>query len=192
MLPPDAEPSEDLTGLLKRWRAGDAAALDSFAPLVYAELRRVARRQLGRERDGHTLASAAVVNEAFLRLIRHPDVDWQDRAHFFAVAAQMIRRILVDHARRKVAAKRDGGPPVELDDNAARVQPQPVELIALDTALKRLAELDPQQAKIVELRYFGGMSNEETAEALGISVRTVARHWSTARLFLLREINGKK
>ena len=185
--------TDDVTALLKRWSSGDAAALDSLAPLVYAELQRLAHRQLGRERDGHTLQSTALVNEAFLRLIKHPEVKWQDRAHFFAVSSEMIRRILVDHARKRQASKRGAGiTMVVINESVVQspVQGAPgaVELIALDDALKLLAKLDQVQSKVVELRFFGGLSVEETACALGIAPRTASRYWATARLWLLREI----
>jgi len=184
-------PPEDITGLLHRWRGGDAAALESLTQIVYEELRRLARRQLQRERREHTLQSTALVNEAFLRLIRHPNVEWQDRAHFFAVSSQLIRRILVDHARQRVAAKRDGGIRVaELQDGMAQTNQRPEELIALDAALEELAKLDPLQSQVVELRFFSGLSMEETAEVMGLSARTVARYWATARLWLMRELSA--
>ena len=183
----------DVTTLLKRWSSGDAAALDSLAPLVYAELRRLAKRHMTREPADHTLQSTALVNEAFLRLIKHPEVQWQDRAHFFAVSSQMIRRILVDHARQSHAAKRGAGViHIAIDENLGHSAPRALELLALDDALDALTLLDPIQAKVVELRFFGGLSVEETACALNVAPRTVIRYWSTARLWLLRELSGKK
>ena len=184
----------DVTILLKRWSSGDSSALDSLAPLVYAELRRLAHRHMIQEPGGHTLQSTALVNEAFLRLIKHPDVQWQDRAHFFAVSSQMIRRILVNHARQSHAAKRGAGViHIAIDENLNQsvTGPRALELIALDDALDALTQLDPIQSKVVELRFFGGLSVEETACALDVAPRTVIRYWSTARLWLLRELSGK-
>ncbi len=182
--------SEEVTLLLRRWSGGDASALEALAPLVYAELRRLAHRQLARERDDHTLQSTALVNEAFLRLIRGPEVEWQDRAHFYAVSSQMIRRILVDHARQRHAGKRGAGAAmVELNEELMPGAPRAVELIALDDALSGLAKLDPVQSQVVEMRFFGGLSTEEIACALGIAPRTVGRYWASARLWLLREMS---
>ncbi len=185
--------SEDVTLLLRRWSGGDASALEALAPMVYTELRRLAHRQLARERDDHTLQSTALVNEAFLRLIRGPEVQWQDRAHFYAVSSQMIRRILVDHARQKHAEKRGAGAAMmELNEELAPGAPRAMELIALDDALADLAKLDSVQSQIVEMRFFGGLSTEEIACALGIAPRTVRRYWASARLWLLREMSREK
>ena len=185
--------NEDLTGLLRKWGEGDPAALEALTPIVYAELRRMAHRQLARERNEHTLQSTALVNEAFLRLISGPDVAWQDRAHFFAVSSQLIRRILVDHARTREAAKRGSGATmVEFEEALIAGQPKAIELIALDDALEALAKLDPIQSKIVELRFFGGLSTEEIAHALKRSPRSIGRSWASARLWLLREMKREK
>jgi len=181
--------NNDVTGLLRRWSGGDASALEALTPMVYAELRQLAHRHMSRESKGHTLQATALVNEAFLRLMRSPDVKWQDRAHFFAVSSQVIRRILVDHARQRSAEKRGPGltmVDVDLDQNAGA--PRALDLMALDDALEALAQLDPVQSRVVEMRFFGGLSAEEIACALGIAPRTVGRYWSTARLWLLREL----
>ncbi|HET8548308.1 MAG TPA: sigma-70 family RNA polymerase sigma factor [Bryobacteraceae bacterium] len=183
----------DVTSLLINWGKGDQKALEELTPLVYAEMRRVAQRYLRRERSDHTLQGTALVHEAFLRLIDQRNVQWQNRAHFFGVAAQMIRRILVDYARSRHTAKR-GADAVRLSlDEAAggMVEARDIDLIALDDALNRLAQLDPQQSRIVELRFFTGLSIEETAEVLGISPATVKRDWVTAKALLYRELTGK-
>jgi RNA polymerase sigma factor (TIGR02999 family) len=158
-------------------------------PLVYEELRRVARRHLGRERPNHTLQSSALVHEAYLRLVENVQPQWQNRAHFFGVAAQVMRHLLVDHARNCRAAKRGGGAPrITLDAEIALPQKREVDLEALDDALHRLAKLDLQQSQMIELRFFGGLSIEETAIVLGISPATVKREWATARAWLQREL----
>jgi RNA polymerase sigma factor (TIGR02999 family) len=160
-------------------------------PLVYNELRQIARRYLRREVRNQTVHSGTLVHEAYLKLVDQKDVHWQNRAHFFGVAAQLMRRILVDHARRRAAAKRGaGGYSLSLNLTAPAAGRQPVELIALDEVLNRLSKLDPQQAQIVELRFFGGLSIEETAEALGISPATVKREWAVAKAWLHREMHG--
>jgi RNA polymerase sigma factor (TIGR02999 family) len=179
----------DLSLLLKRWRQGDRDALERLMPLVYEELRRIARHYLKNERRGHTLESTALVHEAFLRLIDQRSVQWQNRAHFFGIASQMMRRILVDHARKRQAAKRDAAL-VRLSV-AERLVPdaeREPDLLALDQAIDALAALDPDQGRVVELRYFGGLTIEETAEVMGVSPATVKREWATARLWLKREI----
>ncbi len=177
--------TQDVTQLLQAWCAGDRAALDQLMPVVYHELRRLAEGQLRRERPGHSLQPTALVNEVYLQLIGQRQMDWRNRAHFFGAAAELMRRILVDHARAHNAAKRGGGAyKVSLGDVAAVIEQQGVEVIALDQALCELAQLDPQQARLVELRYFGGLSVEETAEALGLSPATVKRHWQSARAWL--------
>jgi RNA polymerase sigma factor (TIGR02999 family) len=179
----------DLTLLLKQWRQGDRDALERLMPLVYEELRRIARHYLRSERQGHTLESTALVHEAFLRLIDQRNVQWQNRAHFFGIASQMMRRILVDHARKRHAAKRDAA--LTRLSVAGRLVPAPErepDLLALDQAIEALAVLDPDQSRVVELRYFGGLTIEETAEVMGISPATVKRDWATARLWLKREI----
>jgi RNA polymerase sigma factor (TIGR02999 family) len=181
--------SQNITHLLKEWSDGDRRALDELTPLVYEELRQQAARYLRRERPGHSLQATALINEAFLRLIDVKDVQWQSRAHFFGIAANLMRRILVDHARRRDAEKR-GGPQVRLtlEDAFAVAREPDVDLLAIDEALNRLAAIDEQQARVVELRFFSGLSVEETAAALGVSPKTVKRDWSVARAWLRREI----
>lgn len=180
-----------VTELLVHWGQGDAGAREALIPLVYEELRRIARRRLRRERPNHTLQSAALVNEAYLRLVGQQPPHCQNRAHFFGVAAQLMRQILVDHARHRLAAKRGAGARgITLETNVALPQKPEVDLIALDDGLNRLASLDPQQSRVVELRFFGGLSIEETSEVLGISPATVKRDWATARAWLLREIKS--
>ncbi|MCL4781417.1 MAG: sigma-70 family RNA polymerase sigma factor [Bryobacterales bacterium] len=183
----------DVTTLLARWSSGDAGALEQLTPIVYDELRRIARRHLARERKDHTLQSTALVHEAYLRLIGGSASEYHNRQHFFAVAAQVIRRVLVDHARAVNAAKRGGGAQKILleDQPEASSPPENVaEVLALHEALERLAAFDQQQERIVELRYFAGLSIEETAEVLGISAATVKRDWVMARAWLARELKG--
>jgi RNA polymerase sigma factor (TIGR02999 family) len=185
--------SERVSKLLLNWGQGDQGAREALIPLVYDELRRLARRYLRRERPDHTLQSAALVNEAYLRLIRQEHPQWQNRAHFFGVAAQLMRHILVDHARNRAAAKRGAGAPrLTLDPDIALPQERDVDLIALDDALNQLAALDPQQSRLVELRFFGGLSIEETSVVLGVSPATVKREWATARAWLQREMRNKE
>lgn len=189
-MPPDS--SSQVSKLLVNWREGDEAAREALIPLVYDELRRLARRHLRRERPDHTLQSAALVHEAYLRLIRQDQPQWQNRAHFFGVAAQLMRHILVDHARNRAAAKRGAGAPrLTLDPEVALPQERDVDLVKLDDALNELAALDLQQSRVVELRFFGGLSIEETSVALGISAATVKREWATARAWLRREMKDK-
>lgn len=181
---------EDVTRLLAEWRGGNQAALDQLLPVVYDELRRLAAAYLRKERADHTLQSTALVHEAYLRLIGQREVQWQNRAHFFGVAAKMIRRILVDHARGKIAAKRGGAAvKLSLDEALAVSGKKDLDLVRLDEALHGLANLDPRQERIVELRFFGGLSIEETAEVVGISPATVKREWSVAKAWLLREVS---
>lgn len=181
-------PSE-VTQLLQQWSAGRAEALDRLMPLVYDELRRLAASYMRRERPDHTLGASGLVNEAFLRLVDQQDVRWQNRAHFFGIAAQAMRRILVDHARARASSKRGAGEPHLPLEEADALTPMPdADLLALDDALNRLAALDPQQSRIVELRFFGGLTIEETAEVLGISPATVGREWALARAWLYAEI----
>jgi RNA polymerase sigma factor (TIGR02999 family) len=166
-------------------------AREVLIPLVYEELRRIARRRLWRERPNHTLQSAALVNEAYLRLVDQEAPHCQNRAHFFGVAAQLMRQILVDHARHRLAAKRGAGAPgFTLNTKVGLPQKPEVDLIALDDALNRLARLDPQQSRVIELRFFGGLSIEETSVVLGVSPATVKREWATARAWLLREMKS--
>lgn len=182
-------PERDVTGLLLRWGGGDARAFDELAPLVYEELRRLARSHLRRERPGHTLQSTALVHEAYLRMVDQQSVNWQNRSHFYGIAAQMIRRILVDHARARHTHKRgDAAPKITLDEAIGAAQGRDLDLVALDDALQALAEIDPRQSRIVELRYFAGLSIEETAEVLQISPATVKRDWTAARAWLKREL----
>ena len=183
---------QDITGLLDDWGRGDRHALDRLLPVIYAELRRIAARQLRLEREGHTLQPTALVHEAYLRLVEQRSVDWQSRAHFFGVAAQVMRRVLVDHARMRNYQKRGGKlAHVELDEAATLATEQAAELVALDEALDALARLDPRKSRVVELRYFGGLSAEETAEVLGVSEVTVLREWGRAKAWLRREMSGK-
>jgi RNA polymerase sigma-70 factor (ECF subfamily) len=184
--------SQEITQLLLAWSDGDQAALDKLTPLVYAELRRLARGYMFGERPGHTLQTTALINEAYLRLIDWKNVRWQGRAHFFGVAAQVMRRILVDFARARHYAKRGGtAQQVSLDEAVTIHEDRSAEIIALDEALNSLAEIDPRKSQIVELRFFGGLSAKETAEALKVSLRTVEREWNSARAWLYRELRGK-
>lgn len=183
---PDTK-SNQVTELLRKWRAGDHAALDALMPLVYDELRRVAHNHLQRERFDHTLQSTAVVHEAYLRLVGGAR-QFQNRQHFFAVAAQLMRQILVDYARKHRSLKRDGGYKLVLDE-AMRLPDKDLDLVDLDDALKELSRLDARQGQIVELRFFGGLSIDETAEALSISHATVERSWASARAWLYRHMN---
>jgi RNA polymerase sigma factor (TIGR02999 family) len=180
---------KDVTRLLERWSGGDRDALDELTPLVYQELRKIARRQMMKERAEHTLESTALVHEAYLRLVDQKGSKWQNRAHFFAVASEMARRILVDHAKARNAKKR-GGPKVSLDDSPEPFVQQDADVIAINDALDELAKLDPRQAKIVELRYFAGLTIEETAEVIGVSTPTVKRDWLVARAFLQRALGA--
>lgn len=184
----------DVTRLLLDWSRGDPTALDRLMPLVYDELRTLARRSLRAERGGHTLQATALVHEAYLKLVDQRQVRWQDRAHFLAVTAQIMRRVLVDYARRHTSAKRGSGRPARPLDEAERLAaPAPLEdWLALDSALDRLAALDDRQARVVELRFFGGLTIEETAEVLQISPATVKDDWSLARGWLYRELRGAK
>jgi len=179
-----------VTEILANWGRGDPAALEALIPAVYDELRRIARRHLRGERPDHTLQSAALVNEAYFRLLEIKAPTWQNRAHFFGLAAQLMRHILVDHARNRLAAKRGGGAPrLTLDTKIARLRQPGMDLVALDDALNELAALDPLQSRIVEMRFFGGLSIEEAASVLDISPATVKRQWATARAWLLREMS---
>jgi RNA polymerase sigma-70 factor, ECF subfamily len=185
--------TSDVTTLLARWGSGDAQALEQLTPIVYDELKRIARRHLSRERRDHTLQSTALVHEAYMRLIGGSGAEYHNRQHFFAVAAQVIRRVLVDHARAVNAAKRGGGAQkIFLEDQpeASSAPENVAEVIALHEALDRLAAFDAQQARIVELRYFAGLSIEETADVVGVSAATVKRDWVMARAWLGRELQG--
>jgi RNA polymerase sigma factor (TIGR02999 family) len=176
-----------VTGLLLAWRGGDAAALERLIPLVHAELRRIARRFMRKERAGHSFQSSALVNEAYLRLIDAQNVDWQNRAHFFAITASLMRRILVDLARKRQARKRGGSAqPVVLDEAMVAGPGRHEDLVALDEALTALAALDQRKSKVVELRFFGGLTEAEIAETLEVSPETVRRDWRLAKIWLLR------
>lgn len=187
-----AQPSEhEVTQLLLSWGEGDQAALDKLAPLVHAELHRLAKCYMAQERPGHLLQTTALVNEAFLRLVSWKNVRWQNRAHFFGVSAQLMRHILVDFARTENYAKRGGNTCfVSLAEAADVLQEALPDLVALDAALDKLAALDPRQSRVVELRFFGGLSLEEIAEVLKVSLGTVKRDWSLAKLWLLRELSS--
>lgn len=181
---------DEVTQLLMNWNNGDKTALDQLIPLVHAELRRIARNHMGRESPGHTLQTSALINEAFLRLVDQQNVPWQNRSHFFAVSAQIMRHILIDHARRHAYAKRGGGArKVSFDEVVALTDRRADELVALDDALNLLADMDKRKSQIIELRFFGGLSIEETAEALKISPITVTREWRSAKAWLRREMN---
>lgn len=180
-----SSPSSPVTDLLVRWSRGDGSARDALVPLVYQELRRVARKCLAGQRSDQTLQPTALVHEAYLRLVKADSMEWENRAHFFAVAATMMRQILVDHARARSAAKRGGGViTMLLDQVAAAQRSNVVDLIVLDDAMKRLAALDERQCQIVELRFFGGLSIDETARVIDISPATTKREWATAKLWL--------
>jgi RNA polymerase sigma-70 factor, ECF subfamily len=182
----------EVTDLLHRWKAGDGEALDALLPLVYRELRRIADAYLRRESPGHTLQATALVNEAYMRLVKAQRLDWRNREQFFGVSANLMRQILVDHARRSAAAKRGGREAmVTLDDGLASADHTDEDLILLDAALTKLAHMDPFAARVVELRYFAGLTIQETAAVLETSPMTVKREWATARLWLHREIAGE-
>jgi RNA polymerase sigma factor (TIGR02999 family) len=182
-------PSQEVTKLLRAWSNGDKGALERLAPLVHKELHRLARRYLAGERPGHTLQVTALVNEAYLRLIDASQMQWQNRAHFFGVAAQLMRQILVDFARSRQSQKRGGEvTQVPLDEALVVSEEKEADLVALDDALKALAAIDPRRSQLVELRFFGGLSVEETAEVLKTSPRTVSREWSLAQAWLYREL----
>ncbi|HYN84137.1 MAG TPA: sigma-70 family RNA polymerase sigma factor [Pyrinomonadaceae bacterium] len=183
----------DITGLLHAWRGGDAAALDELMPLVERELHRIASRYMGHESPGHTLQTTALVNEAYLRLIRQRNVEWQNRAHFFAIAAQIMRRILLNYARDQHREKRGGrAVQVSLSEACVMTAERSSGLLALDAALNRLEELDARKSRVVELRFFGGLSVEETAEVLEVAPVTVMRDWRMAKAWLAREIGDGK
>jgi RNA polymerase sigma-70 factor (ECF subfamily) len=183
--------ARQVTGLLRAWSDGDSGALHELMPLVEAELRRLGRAYMARERRDHTLQTTAIVNEAFIRLVDARNVRWEHRAHFMGMAARLMRRVLVDHARSRNYQKRGGGAfKVTLTDGAAVTSETPLDLIAIDRALERLAAIDERKARVVELRFFGGLSVEETAEVLHVSTDTVKRDWRLAKLRLLRDLEG--
>src|SRR5271157_1730984 len=178
-----------ITQLLVRWNSGEESCLDELIPLLEHELRLIAHRQMRKEREGHTLQTTALVNEAYLKLVDQSRTSWQNRAHFLGVASGLMRRILVDHARGHCRAKRGGGAGcLPLDEGLVFSPAKSAALVALDDALEELARLDPRKAKVVELRYFGGLSTEEAAEALGVHANTIIRDWSLARAWLKREL----
>ena len=182
-----------MTVLLSAWREGDPGALEKLIPIVYGDLRRIAAQYMRSENEGHTLQATALVHEAYLRLTRERDRSWENRAHFFGVAAQIMRNLLVDHARAATRAKRGGGAvEVQLEAAAELSSVDPEDLIAVDDALRRLAEVDPRASRIVELRYFVGLTTEEIAEVIGVSEKTVKREWSTTKAWLRAELRGRK
>jgi len=182
--------THEVTQLLKAWTGGDEQALEKLTPLVYRQLHQVAERCMAGQQPGHTLQTTALVNEVYLRLVDYGQINWQDRAHFFAVSAQMMRRILIDFARSRGYQKRGGGVPhMSLDDAPSVCNEPDPNLVALDDALKALAVVDERKSKVVELRFFGGLSIEETAEVLKVSVETVVRDWRMAKMWLLRELS---
>lgn len=181
---------QSISQLLIEWRAGDETALDRLMPLVYEEMRRMAHQYMRRERPGHTLQTSDLVNEAYLKLVDHKGMRWQNRSHFKAVAAQAMRRILVDRARTRNAKKRKVEL-VDLDEARLVIQRVPTDLVALDEALTELGAIDPRKGQVVTMKYFGGMKDDETAEALGISTATVSRDWDSARMWLLKTMNSQ-
>ena len=187
---PGGQAVGDISRLLRAWSDGDQEALKSLIPIVYSELHGLARRYLRRERAGHSLQSSALVNEAYLRLVDYKRMQWQDRSHFFAVASQVMRRILVDHARRHNLKRGGNVQRVSLDEAAVVGGDQGVDLVALDRALDALERIDPRKMRIVEMRFFGGLSVEETAEALRLSTITIKREWRSAKAWLYRELTG--
>jgi RNA polymerase sigma factor (TIGR02999 family) len=180
----------DISGILRAWSDGDQSALDRLTPIVYDELHRLARRYMRHERPGHSLQTSALVNEAYLRLVDYERMEWQNRAHFFAVSAQLMRRILVDHARRRNLKRGGGVEHVVLEEAAVVGGGQGSDLVALDDAMNTLAQIDPRKVQVVEMRFFGGLSVEETAEVLKVSTITVKRDWRAARAWLYRELTG--
>ena len=181
----------EISGLLRAWSEGDQSALERLTPIVFDQLHRLARRHMKGERTGHSLQTTALVNEAYIRLVDYKRMQWQDRAHFFAVSAQLMRRILVEHARRHNLKRGGGVPHVSLDEVAVVGAEQATDLVALDDAMNALARFDPRKVRVVEMRFFGGLSVAETAAVLKISQVTVMRDWSTAKAWLYRELTGK-
>ena len=185
-----APPCGQVSGLLRAWSGGDRDSLDRLTPIVYDELHRLAQRYMKHERPGHSLQTTALVNEAYMRLVDYKGMQWQNRAHFFAVSAQLMRRILVEHARRHNLKRGGGVPHVSLEETALVSADPAADLIALDDAMDALARLDPRKVQVVEMRFFGGLSVEETAEVLKVSSVTVMRDWNTAKAWLYRELAG--
>ena len=184
-------PGGQVTEFLRAWSDGDRAALDRLTPIVYDELHRLARRYMKGERPGHSLQTTALVNEAYMRLVDYKSMQWQNRAHFFAVSAQLMRRILVDHARRRNLKRGGGVQHVSLDQTAMVGGERAADLVALDDAMNLLGKLDPRKVRVVEMRFFGGLSVEETAEVLKVSAVTVMRDWNTAKAWLYRELKAR-
>jgi RNA polymerase sigma-70 factor (ECF subfamily) len=185
---PDEPAMDNISTLLRAWSGGDQSALERLTPIVYDELHRLARRYMKRERPGHSLQTTALVNEAYMRLVDYERIEWQDRAHFFAVSAQVMRRILVENARRHNLKRGGGVPHVSLEEAAVVGGGRPADLVALDDAMNALARVDARKMQVVEMRFFGGLSVEETAQVLKVSSVTVKRDWSTAKLWLYREL----
>jgi len=183
-------PAADISGILRAWSDGDQRALEKLTPVVYSELRSLARRYMRRERPGHSLQTSALVNEAYMRLVDYKRMQWQDRAHFFAVSAQVMRRILVEHARRHNLKRGGDVQHVSLEQAAIIGGDQDMDLVALDHALNALGQIDPRKMRVIEMRFFGGLSVEETAEVLKVSAITVKREWRAARAWLYRELSG--
>jgi len=184
------EQRDEVTAILNDWSGGDIKAPERLMPFVYDELRRLARAFLSREREGHTLQPTALVNEAYIRLVDQTRVNWQNRAHFYSIASSMMRRVLIDHARAHAAEKRGGGAiRLSIDDVQVPLEQRAADFVALDEALKRLAQFDERKSKVVEMRFFGGLNDEEIAEVLGVTTRTVLRDWKKARLWLYRELS---
>ena len=181
---------DEVSTLLRAWSGGDQGALDKLTPIVYGELHRLARRYMRRERPGHSLQTSALVNEAYMRLVDYERMQWQNRAHFFAVSAQLMRRILVERARRHNLKRGGGVPHVSFDETAVIGGGQDTDLVALDDAMNALARIDPRKVHVVEMRFFGGLSVEEAAEVLKVSAVTVKRDWRAARAWLYRELTG--
>ena len=192
-MPTPSPPPQEVTQLLVDWGNGNQAALDRLMPLVYTELRQLARRYMRRERLGHTMQTTALIHEAYLRLVDQNPVRWENQAHFFGIAARLMRQILIEHARSHSRAKRGGGAgTISLDEAALVLQARAAELLALDDALERLAAIDPRKSRVVELRFFGGLSAEETARVLNIAPNTVLRDWRLAKAWLHREITHER
>lgn len=187
------EPQQKFTELLLAWSGGSREALDQLIPLIYQELRRMASRYMNRERDGHTLQTTALVNEAYLRMIDAHNVQWQDRAHFMAVAAQMMRRVLTDLARERLSHKRGGGAvQVSFSEAAVIAEERLTDLAAIHEALEKLEQVNPKAARVVELKFYGGLSGEEIAEVMKITPARVSQHWSLAKVWLKRELSGER
>ena len=190
MAQPGERPVDDVSTLLRAWSDGDQSALERLTPIVYDELHRLARRQLRRERTGHSLQTTALVNEAYMRLVDYKRMQWQDRAHFFAVSSQVMRRILVEHVRRHNLKRGGGVQHISLEEAAVVGGDQDADLVALDDAMNALERIDPRKVQVVEMRFFGGLSVEETAEVLRVSPVTVKRDWRGARAWLYRKLTG--